>query len=298
MYNFIVNERSGKYRGQKAIRKITEYCNDNKIEYQVYITNAVGHAKKLTEELCMKGETEIIAVGGDGTFHEVLNGIVDFSSVTVGFIPAGRGNDFARSAHLSLDPIEAFEDITKNQIKKIDFIKVGDDLRCLNVAGTGMDVDVLQAVIDKKNAISYYTSLVSCILRYKPYRVKITLNGETYEKDCIMVGICNGGYIGGGMHIGTNAEIDDAKLDICIVEKQKRGLLGVLPSFVKGKHEKLPECIHIDAERIEVDSFGKPIELDGEIYDGRTLTCEIVKGGLRTYKTGYDLSKELFEGIE
>lgn len=284
MYNFVVNERSGKFRGRKCIKKITDYCNENGIEYQVLITNAVGHAKQLVSDLCDKGADNVIAVGGDGTFHEVLNGIKDFSSITVGFIPAGRGNDFARSAGLSLDPMEAFGAILKGETRRIDYIEIGD-LRSLNVAGTGMDVDVLKAVIDKKNAISYYTSLIGCLLNYKPYHVKITLNGETFEKDCIMVGVCNGGYFGGGMKVGANAVIDDGKLDVCIVEKLKRGLMPVLPSFVKGKHARLPECTHVDADEIEIDTFGKPIELDGEIYSDKPFNCKIVKGGLITFKT-------------
>lgn len=287
MYHFVVNKTSGKNRGKKYLQKITEYCNDNAIDYTVYETNAKGHATVLTQDLCLHGADNVIAIGGDGTFHEVLNGLLTPDVTAVGFIPAGRGNDFARAAKLSLKPVEAFKDIVRGEKKTIDYIQVGEK-RCLNVAGTGMDVDVLQAVIDKKNTISYYISLVRCLMRFKPYRVTIRANGEEYEKNCIMVGVGNGVAIGGGMLVCPAAKIDDGKLDLVVAEKLDRGLLRLIPGFIKGKHDKLPELTHIDAEEIEVDNGGGPIQLDGEIYHDLPLRCKIVKGGLTTFRVGND----------
>lgn len=284
MYNFIVNKGSGKRRGEEYLNRITEFCDGKCIEYTVYATNAKGHAAQLTRELCGRGADNVTAIGGDGTFHEVLNGLTTPEKTTVGFVPAGRGNDFARAAGLALKPLDAFGDILRGETKRIDYIKCNDK-RCLNVAGTGMDVDVLQAVIDKKNAISYYVSLVKCLLGFKPYHVKITALGQTYEKDCIMVGIGNGIAIGGGMLVCPDAKIDDGKLDLMIAEKLGRGLIALLPKFIKGKHDKLPELSHYDVERVEIDTFGRPIQLDGEIYESNSLDCEIVKGGLITYAT-------------
>ncbi len=290
MYNFIVNKGSGKRRGEEFLNRITEFCDSKGIEYAVYPTEAKSHAEKIARELCGQGVGNITAIGGDGTFHEVLNGLTSPEKTTVGFVPAGRGNDFARAAKLSLKPIEAFGDVLRGETKRIDYIRCGDR-RCLNVAGTGMDVDVLQAVIDKKNAISYYVSLVKCLLGFKPYHVRITARGETYEKDCIMVGIGNGVAIGGGMLVCPDAKIDDGKLDLMIAEKLDRGLIALIPKFIKGKHDKLPELKHYDIERAEIDTFGRPIQLDGEIYENTSFDCEIVKGGLTTYKVAADFDK-------
>ena len=287
MYNFVVNKGSGKRRGEEYLQKITEYCDARNIEYTVYQTNAKGHAEELTRNLCGEGADNVIAIGGDGTFHEALNGLVTPESTRIGFIPAGRGNDFARAAHLSLKPVEAFGDILRGDMKKIDYIDCGGR-RCLNVAGTGMDVDVLQAVINKKNTISYYVSLVNCLLHFKPYNVRITTSGKTIEKSCIMVGIGNGIAIGGGMLVSPHAKIDDGKLDLMIAEKLDRALLRILPKFIKGHHGELPELTHLDVEEVEVENYGNPIQLDGEIYENVPLHCRIVKGGLNTYKVAAD----------
>lgn len=118
MLNFIVNKRSGKNRGESNLNVITEYCNAHGIEYSVYETNAPRHAVTLTRSICSLGADNVVAIGGDGTFHEVLNGITDFSAIKVGFIPSGRGNDFARAANLPLKPIEALTDILTGETKK------------------------------------------------------------------------------------------------------------------------------------------------------------------------------------
>ncbi|MBQ7227601.1 MAG: diacylglycerol kinase family lipid kinase [Clostridia bacterium] len=287
MYNFVANKGSGKKRGEAYLKKITEYCDGKGIEYTVYETNAKCHATELTKELCLSGADNVIAIGGDGTFHEALNGLVTPETTTLGFIPAGRGNDFARASKLSSDPIEAFEDILRGDTKQIDYIQCGDK-KCLNVAGTGMDVDVLQAVINKKNTISYYVSLVKCLMKFKPYPMRIKINGEWIEKNIIMVGVGNGSAFGGGMNAFANAKIDDGKLDLMVVEKLKRGVMRLIPKFIKGKHDGVPEIAHYDVEEVEVDNGGIPIELDGEIYDNIPLVCKIVKGGLRTYKVKED----------
>lgn len=286
MYNFVVNKLSGRNRGENNLNILTAYCNANGIDYSVYETNARGHATKLTQMLCNSGADNVIAIGGDGTFHEVLNGVTDFSAVRIGFIPSGRGNDFARAAALPLKPLDAFADILAGETKTIDYISVGPK-RCLNIAGTGMDVDVLRAVADKRNAFTYYTSLVRCLMKFTPYHVEIkavTPDGEIcLVKDCIMVGVCNGTDFGGGMHIAPGASISDGKLDLMIAEKLDRGPIGILSKFVKGKHDKLPEVTHY--EITEIDVIGNcPIELDGEIYENIPLRCKVVHNGLVTFK--------------
>ena len=124
---------------------------------------------------------------------------------------------------------------------------------------------------------------MGCLLKFKPYHMRITADGETFERDCIMVGISNGVAIGGGMMCSPDAKIDDGKLDLMIAERKDRSVLRVLPRFLSGKHEGLPELSHRDVEEVEVDNGDYPIQLDGEIYTGMRLKCKIVKGGLMTF---------------
>ncbi len=281
MLNIIANVKSGKGRGLKNIKKVVKYCLEKNIDYALYITNKRGHATEIASELTQNGGT-IIALGGDGTFHEVLNGIVDLENTTLGFIPSGRGNDFVRTAGCSLNPIKAMDDIINGETRRIDFIQVGDK-RCLNVAGTGLDIDVLERVAGKTDKISYVTSLLYCLRHFEPYHVCVTVDGTTTEYDCIMAGVCNGRAFGGNILLSPRSEIDDGKLDVVIITMPEDGkIFPVVPKFLKGKHIDMPITHCYKCDEVLITSK-KPVQLDGEIYRGLSLDCKVVKGGLKTF---------------
>ena len=283
MINFIVNRKSGKGRGLKNVKKVVEYCMKNGIDYTLHFTTRKGHATELTRLLSANGGT-IVALGGDGTFNEVLNGIVDLENTTLGFIPSGRGNDFARSMNLKLDPIKALKDILRGEKTKIDFIEVGENLRCLNVCGTGLDVEVLRHVEGKTNKISYLVSLLDCLKNFTPYTIKVTVNGEVYDYDnCIMAGVCNGTAFGGNIKVSPVSKVNDGKLDVIIITMPSNGkLMPVVPKFVAGKHMNMEITHHFACEQVEVDG-DYDIELDGEIIKNEKLHCRIAKGALNTF---------------
>ncbi len=280
--DIIANVNSGKGTGAKALEAVKLYLDGIGHEYTVHETESVGHATQLAAQASERGEDTIVALGGDGTFHEVLNGI-DFEKSRLGLIPAGRGNDFAiGTGAASLDPIEAIADIVRGEPRELDYIKIGGK-RCLNVGGTGLDVEVLLKTAKKKNKITYTASLFRCLLKFKPYHVEVEIDGEIKAYDCIMLGACNGTQIGGGIRLAPIAKADDGKLDIIIMEKPKHTpTLFVMPRFVKGKHMDKPYTTHIMCEKIKVKTPA-PIQLDGEIYFDLDFDAEIVKGGLKTF---------------
>lgn len=281
MINFIVNPNSGKGKGKKYINKISEYCKKHEIEFTSYITTAKGDAVEFARQLS-QSPSVIVAVGGDGTFHEVLNGIVSFENTLLGFIPAGNGNDFARTAGLHKSPIKALKDILNGEQKNIDYIAVGEK-RCLNVTGTGLDIEVLKRTYDKK--CSYLSSLIYNLKNFDPYNITAIVNGETLTRQCVMIGVCNGKAFGGGMKISPLSEIDDGTLDVIIINMPKSRILPLLIKFVRGKHLNLPITEHIKCDNIKILTDRPFIQLDGEIYSFNDYECSIVKGGLHTFKT-------------
>ena len=280
--DIIANKCSGKGNGEKCLNAITQYLDEQNIAYSVHTTERTGHGKQLAQELSANGSDVLVALGGDGTFHEVLNGI-DFEKSRLGFIPAGRGNDFANGTlAVNTDPIKAIADIVRGEPRDLDYIQVGDK-RCINVGGTGMDVDVLLKTAKSKNKLTYVASLLRCLLHFKPYHVTAELNGETSEHDCIMLGVCNGTQFGGGIKLCPVAKADDGKMDVIIMTKPKHTpTLFVMPKFVKGKHMNMSCTRHIVCDSIKVTTTA-PIELDGEIYYDLDFDAHIVKGGLKTF---------------
>lgn len=281
MINIIANIRSGKGLGLKSLKKVTAYCADNSIDYTLYVTNYKGHATEIARDVTKNGGT-VIAMGGDGTFHDVLNGIADLEHTVMGFIPAGRGNDFTRAAGFSLNPVKALKDILAGNTKKIDFIKVSDK-RCLNVAGTGLDVKVLE-LANSKSGLSYLSSLVYWLNHMIPCNATVTCDdSQPFKVGCIMVGVCNGLAFGGNIRLSPVSKIDDGFLDVIVMQMPENcKVMKVLPKFVKGKHMDLPITTHIRCKKVRVESDAK-VELDGEIYDNLAFDCEVVENGLTIF---------------
>ncbi len=285
MLDFIANILSGKGLGNKNLKKITAYCDLHNIEYSVHITNARGHASTIAKELSKNGARTIVAVGGDGTFHEILGGIRSFENTSLGFIPSGRGNDFANGMGIPLDPVKALEIILKGKHKNIDYIQVGEK-RCLNIGGTGLDIDVLKRVAGRQGKITYLNSLLYCVNHFTPYRIEVTLPGEAkVEYSAVIVGICNGTQFGGGLKLSPRSKFDDGLMDLVIILMPKGSIWPALFKFLKGKHIDLPITKTIRCEEVTIHPLdGRPIQLDGEIYENADLTCKIVKGGLKTFE--------------
>lgn len=287
MLNFIVNANSGKGKGFENLKKILKFCFDHKIEYTVHITSAKGHAEQIAKTLCSQGADTLVAVGGDGTFHEIVNGVKEFPETVVGFIPSGRGNDYARAAKLHFDPVKALKDIVAGEVIRTDLVSVGA-LRCLNVCGTGLDVEVLRAVEGKSNTISYLLALINLLRKFETYKLKVkTIEGEEEFINCIMVGVCNGRYFGGGLHLSPDSVLDDGFLDVLAISMPKDGgIMKALGQFRKGKHIGKEYVKVYKCKEVSVSSDTPvSIELDGEIYDNLALDCKIIKGGLKTFKT-------------
>lgn len=280
--DIIANRCSGKGTGEKCLDAVTKYLDERGIEYTVHTTERRGHGMELAKTLSAAGSNVIVALGGDGTFHEVLNGI-DFQKSRMGFIPAGRGNDFAIGSNaISLDPIKAIDNIVNGIERDLDYIQIGNR-RCVNVGGTGMDVDVLLKTAKSKNKLTYVASLLRCLLHFKPYHVTAEINGESKQYDCIMLGVCNGTQFGGGIKLCPVAKPDDGKMDVIIMTKPKhKPTIFVMPKFVKGKHMDMKCTTHIICESIKVTTDA-PVELDGEIYYDLDFDARIVKGGLKTF---------------
>ena len=282
MINIIANRLSGKGRGIKNIEAIVDYCIKNGVNYAIHFTKYKGHATEITRSLTQNGGT-IVALGGDGTFHEVLNGIVDLENTTVGFIPSGRGNDFVRTLGAKLDPVKAFEDILRGETQRVDFIEVDGKLRCLNVCGTGLDVSVLRAVEGKSNKLTYVLGLFNCLRKFDPYKVKVKVNGEEHSYECIMVGACNGKAFGGNILVSPLSEVDDGIMDVVVISMPPDGkIFPIVPKFIKGQHMDWDITSHFRCEEMEVEG-DYPIELDGEIYPNNKLKCKLIKGGLKTF---------------
>lgn len=288
MYSIIANLGSGKGGGKKCLDVVEKIFQEKNIEFKTFCTSERGSGRVLAEQLCKEGASTIIAIGGDGTFHEVLNGM-DFSTARLALVPAGRGNDYAASAGISFNPKEAIQSVIRGKVEDRDYIqlspvsqneKIGK--RCLNVCGTGLDVEVLKLTEQKQG--TYIASLAKLLLNYKPYTVQVEANGFTKEYKCVMAAFCNGSQFGGGIKICPPAKNADGKMDLMIVKQPKVPTIAVMPAFVAGKHIGRDWVEHIVCDKAKIIALdANNIEIDGEIYSENILDAQILKGGFKTF---------------
>ncbi|MFC0472304.1 diacylglycerol kinase family protein [Halalkalibacter kiskunsagensis] len=284
MYYFLVNRTSGKGRSVKVWIEIEKMLNEKNVEYDVLITDTKDDVVKYLTKLLQskKNITAVVALGGDGTIHEIMNQLIG-TSVPFSVIPTGSGNDYARARGITKDYVKEVEKLLKNEQKKIDLLEIGDR-HCMTVVGIGFDAKVADEVNKMKmkkwfGGMAYFLTILKVLLTYKPSSIRLTLNNEekVFEK-VWLIAIANHAFYGGGIKICPNAMSDDGKLDMCIIHSlPKWRLLFILANVFEGKHVSMSGVDYIQVESIHVDS-DEPLYVtaDGEMM-GQTPTAVSIK---------------------
>ena len=283
MLNVIVNPKVRNIK--KLIAEIDRRFRERNVAFRFFYSNKVGDAAKYARSLTAAGQTELVAVGGDGTVNEVLSGMTDPSAVILGIIPAGSGNDFAAAAGIPCGA-KAIDVVLDAEPRYTDYIECGTR-RSLNIAGTGMDVEILLRRERMKSGSKrgrYFRSLLATLLHYRGSRLAVTADGETREYNAMIAAVCNGKQLGGGIPLCPAAEIDDGLMELVVVDcPPRRKLLSSLIRLMRGQLLEMPITHHISCRDACVSSPDGEIfvQYDGEIVREEALRARLVSGALR-----------------
>lgn len=287
----IVNPTAGRGQAGKQVAAIRTLLGPRAEEWGWYFTKGRGDAEQLARAAAEAGAPVVVAVGGDGTLHEVANGILGTKS-TVGLIPFGTGNDLARALGIYNNLPAACKAITDGDTINVDVGVLegegtGGQRHFIVLSGTGFDARTAQTVNSGIRWISgagaYVVGAMVTLSKFQPFELTLTLDGgEPIRKKAMFVSIANAPTTGGGMLIAPGATVDDGKFDICLAgEVSRPTLLYQLTQVFKGDHVKHPAVTMLKASSITLDADPpQPLLIDGEVIGTTPARISLLPGAL------------------
>ncbi len=293
---FIVNPVAGQGAGKLAFDKIDHLARQSAMSYEIVTTGHPGHAIELASIAARDGWDAIVAVGGDGTANEVLNGIMrankeGHTGSHMGIISIGRGNDFAFGAGIPAGLEAGFQAIKQNQVKPIDVgFVVGGDYPQGRFFGNGVGIGFDAVVGFEAAKLTRYHGFLNYIiaalrtifLYFNAPMVQIDYGDVSLKQPALMVSVMNGRRMGGGFMMAPRANTDDGLLDLCIAGQLSRvGILRLIPQFMKGTQSGHPQVKTGTAPSVHVTALSGslPAHADGETLckEGKELRILLIK---------------------
>ncbi len=278
----VLNPVAGRGAAARALDPIAREFHRQGWAVHVERTEGPGHATELAARAAGAGVTRVVAVGGDGTVHEVANGLLRHGSdVTLGVVPIGSGNDFAKLVGVYRhSPVRAVRRLVTARTATFDAGRVGDEY-FVNSMGFGFG----PAVVRVRNAMpglsgfaSYFVPVIRAFAGFRPPRLEIRAAGFSETGYMMMVEVCNGTTAGGSYRFAPDAQPADGRLDVCLVRRVSlpRFLLAV-PRVMRGTHAGMREVALFQTREVTIRSLDGPLllHLDGELREPAASQCTV-----------------------
>ena len=294
--SLVCNLNAGRGGVARCLPQVEGLLAERELEYEILRTEGRGHATHLTKEAIERGRQLIVAVGGDGTIHEVVNGLIAGDKATnpdarLGVVAAGTGSDFIKTFGIPSSPSHAVVHLAGDEsfpidIGKISFAENGQEVTryFANVAEVGLGARVVERAARMPRFLGptvYFFSFWWSLARHRPAQVKVDLTTRTYEGPMNNMVIANGQFFGGGMKIAPKAAPTDGVLDFQIEYANKRDAIATMPKVYKGQHVPHPKIL--EAKRVEASIESDPpllIEADGEVLGFTPARFELLRDAI------------------
>ena len=297
----VVNVFAASKKAGSVWKKAAVMLEEAGVPYKAMFTGGADNAIAISRKACAMGYRKFMAVGGDGTVHDVLNGIsehvyapdttdVSISDITLGVLPVGSGNDWVKSTGVPRDIRSAVDVIAEGHTGLQDMVrvKVGDTVSYMaNIGGIGLDARVCEIVNRKKEQGRrgkqlYVSALLYCIRHRVPVRAKVICDGkEIFNGKYLSLGFGVGKYSGGGMRQTPLAELGDGLLDVTVIPDIPLWIIAKeVPKLFTGTFHKvsvltLAKCRSISIIP-ECQADAEPVEVDGEVIGRGHTTMEVL----------------------
>jgi len=294
-YKILVNPVSGWGLGERSIPQIKALLNTLGLQYDLARTERPWHAAELALQAASDGYDIVVAVGGDGTANEVLNGLMMAKETAgktsaMGILSVGRGNDFAFGVGVPKDLEKGCQTLAQGRRRLIDAGRVfGGDYPYGRFFGNGVGIGFDAVVgfeaakmIHIRGLLSYLIAAIKTIyLYYQAPLVQVEYDHNTIQLATLMISVMNGRRMGGGFMMAPQGNPSDGMLDICIATQVSRSrIFGLIPHFLRGTQASQPEIKNLQACRLSVNALQGtlPAHADGETVctAGQQLTIELL----------------------
>jgi diacylglycerol kinase (ATP) len=280
----LLNPNAGRGKARLVLREALEVVHRGGVGVDVQESRDAQHLLALARQAAAEKPDAIVSVGGDGTHHYVLNGIVG-SEIPLGIIPAGSGNDFAKGLGIPTQARAAAEVLLAANTRRIDLGRAENTVYGC-IAGAGFDSVVTRYANERcrrlRGSWAYAWSILRCLKSYRPEPLEIVSDVREFSGDVAFAVVGNNVSYGGGIHLTPRAKLDDGLLDVCVVPYMgKLEFLQWVRSAYRGEHLRHPRIIHFQAPKVSLSTTSR-LELfgDGEFMQELPATIEVVPRAL------------------
>ncbi len=289
----VVNPHSGKKQSLQILKSVKPLFDSAQMDLRIIETASAGHAKEVAERLDFAEYDGFLALGGDGTFHEVVNGMFgrrDGQKIPLGIIPGGSGNSFLHDLGL-VDPITATKAIISGGTRFVDTAKIvtkNTVLYSINLIGWVLVTDVGKRAEQLRwlGPSRYTVSSIIEIFLKKNRNATLVIDDTTFVDNYTFIVACNSVHVGKGMKMAPKAKLDDGLIDLIVVESDitRRRLLSVLPKLFDGSHIEEPEVKYYQASAFSLITDTEDIlNIDGEMIGNTPIDVKMLKNAVELF---------------
>lgn len=286
-YYMVVNPHAGLKKGNEILELVKPVFQEAGVELTIFITEYAGHAHEYAKDASYDGYDGFCAIGGDGTMHEIVNGMLkrdDGQRLPIGLLAGGTGNSFMDDMDCP-DPIEAAKRIVSGSTRPIDIAKVdsnGEIIYAFNIVGWGLAVDsnFLAEKMRWLGGARYDVAALIELFKGKKRLSKLIIGDKTYDEDFVFILGCNTIHMGKGMKMAPIAKLDDGMIDLVIVKKaSKLRLLKSFPKLATGEHLESPL---VDYQQVKeftlIPRESTILNIDGEMTGTTPISVTMQQG--------------------